>query len=328
MSKRLYTVQDLLDETRSLIDESNRDSVDDVVDLLPSLNRGLDYAFDIYARRYPEPILTHAFFPLVGGQAEYDIPDEVFEDRVQKIEIQVPSGPNASDRATFREITAASYRDISDFESSSQTNFPYYYTIFGRKIRFVPTPSGTYGARIWYLVNPEKLKQPQGRITVVNSAQNYVVVDSAGDGLTTEADQLGSYINFVDGQTGVIKGSAQIQLLPASNKVVIRGTPFRDVVLGRTIDGTLPSDLAPDDYISPIDGTCVPYFGKPTSNFLIQYASCEMIRKLGGNADAEDKVLDKFEKQVERSYSRRPQTQRVKKRSQIWGIPTRRFYWE
>lgn len=321
-----YTVQNLIDEIRAQIDEQNIDSVDDVADILPTLNRAQDYAFDIYARRYPEPLLEYTTLALSGGEAEYDIPENVFEDRLLRVEIEVPSG---SPRPTYREVQYASYKDITDYESSSPTNFPYYYTIYQRKIRLVPEPSGTYDARIWYLRNPEKLVLPQGRITVINSAANYVIVDSVGSDLSTEVDQLESYVNVIDGQTGEIKGSLQISNISDSNKITFRASPLRSTVLGnRAVSGSLPTEIALDDYLAPIDGTCVPYFGKPTSNFLIQYSVAELVRKLGGDAGGEEKVLEKFEKQIERAYARRPQSMRVTKRNQIWGTPVRRFYWD
>src|ERR1043166_4493882 len=162
MSRLLYTVSNLVSEVRQQLDELNSDSVDTTLDILPSLNRAQDYAFDVLARRYKEPILAPADLTLVGGQAEYDIPENVFEDRILKIEAAIPSGVGA--RRTYREIDRIGYNDLTDYESASQTNVPYYYCIYGRTIRFVPTPTGTYSTRYWYLREPEKLVLPQGRI--------------------------------------------------------------------------------------------------------------------------------------------------------------------
>jgi hypothetical protein len=326
MATLLYTVQNLIDEVRAQLDEENRDSVDTDRDILPSLNRAQDYAFDILARKYEEPILAKMVLDLTGAQQEYDIPEDVFEDRIQKIEIMVPS--SSTGQATFREVQRISYRDVSNYESTTKTNVPYYYCIVGRKIRFIPYPAGTYNARVWYLRNPEKLKSPQGRLTVVNNTSNYVVVDSAGDSLTTQADQLGSYVNIIDGQTGEIKGTLQIQTL-SENKVTFRTVPARTAVLGRTVSGSLESTGASlDDYLSPIDGTCVPYYGKPTCNFLIQFTVSEITRKLGGSAELEEKILEKFEKQVERTWVGREVQLRIKKKSSNWGVPINRWWYQ
>lgn len=326
MSSLLYTSQNLVDEVRSQLDEANRDSISTETDILPALCRANNYAFDSYSRKYPEPILNNMILPLLGKQAEYKIPENVFEDRVQKIEIQIPAG--ATGNFTYREVQRISYRDLSDYESATQTNNPYYYAIYKRKIRFVPAPTGTYNARMWFLENPEKIVLPQGRVTLLNTTSNYCIVDQLGDELATETDSLGSFVNWIDGQTGEIKGTLQIQSL-SDNKITFRTTPARATILNRPLTGDLSSIGAEqDDYLCAVDGTCVPYFGDPTRNFLIEYAVAELMRKLGGPADAEQKVLDKFEQQLERTWAGRETTLRVKKRSQAWGSPLRRWYWE
>lgn len=322
MASILYTVQNLVEEVRSLIDESNSDSVDDTDDILPALNRAQDFAFDIYARKYPEPILTHSVLELNGTDQEYDIPEDTFEDRILKIELNVPSSGSG---ASFKECQRISYRDITNYESASRSNLPRYYAIVGRKIRFVPAPTGTYEARLWKLRNPEKLVLPQGRVTRVNVASNYVIVDSTGDNLTTESDQLGSYVNVIDGQTGEIKATLQISSLN-ENKVSFRSVPTRSSVLNRTVAGSFSAaDIEEDDYLCSIEGTCVPYYGKPTSNFLVASASAQISElRLGGESGSADRLVEKFEQQVERNWVGRERQMRIQKRSQSWGVPTRR----
>lgn len=322
MSSILRTVSDVASEVRQQLDEANSDSIDTELDILPALNRAQDFAFDILARKYQEPILKYTELDLVNGTSEYDMPEDVFEDRVQKVEIKVPSGSSYS----YVEVQRISYRDISNYQAGGTSSFPQYYCIYGRTIIIVGTPNGSYNARLWYLRNPEKLVLPQGRITIANTASNYVILDSAGSDLTTESDQLGSYVNLIDGQTGEIKGSLQIQSI-SSNRIGFRSTPTRSTVLNRTISGSLSSlEASQDDYLAPITGTCVPYFGRPTTNFCIQYAVSELTRKLGGSAEMEERILEKFEKQLERNWAGREQQLRVKKRARAWGIPARRWF--
>lgn len=321
MSQLLYTVDSLVEEVRSQLDEQNRDSVTQS-EILAVLNRAQNFAFDILSRKYPEPILSYRTLDIVANQQEYTLPEDVFEDRVLKVEMRLPSGNGA----TFREVQRISYRDIFNYESGTQTNIPYYYACFGRKIRLTPIPSGAYDARMWYLRNPEKLVMPQGRITIVNDTSNYIDVDQAGEDLTTESDNYGSYVNIIDGQTGEIKGTLQIQTI-SNDRITFRTSPTRSSVLNRTIGTALVDATAvPDDYISIISGTCVPYYGNPTANFLIQFTVSEIVRKLGGESDKEQAILDKFEKQVERTWAGRETTLRIKKKSRIWGVPARRWW--
>jgi hypothetical protein len=325
MPRLNYTVENLVEEVRQQLDELNRDSVSTEADILPTLNRASDFAADILTRKYPEPLLKYTTLDLQAGVFEYDIPEEAFEDRILKLETMVPIGTG---RANYIEIQRISYRDITNYESAAISSFPLYYCIIGRKIRIVPQPSGSYDARMWFIRNPEKLVLPQGRATNIQS--NYIIVDEASGDLTTQSDQLASYVNVIDGQTGEIKGSLQIQSI-VDNKITFRAVPTRSQVLNRNITGgTTPVtdvNIQEDDYICAIDGICVPYFGRPTSNFLIQYAVSEITRKLGGQAETEEAILKKFEQQVERTWAGRQQELRVKKKSNVWGTNTRRYWW-
>src|SRR4029077_16819670 len=150
---------------------------------------------------------------------------------------------------------------------------------------------------------------------------------AVGSDLTTESDQLQSYANIINGQIGEIRCTLQIQSIQ-QNKIIFRTVPLRSTVLTRTISTSIPDTVTPDDYICVVTGICVPYFGTPTGNFLIEYAVAEIVRKLGGNAAQEEQILQKFETQIERTWVRREQTLRVKKRSQNWGVPVRRWEWE
>lgn len=321
MTRSLYTVDDIIAEVRSCIDEDNTDSIDTDRDILPAVNRAQDYAFDVLTRKYPEPLLEPASLVLQNAVQDYDIPENVFEDRVKKLELAIPAG---NGRFTYQELTRISYSDIGQYETGSLTAVPKWYCIFGRTIRIIDTPTGTYNARLWYLRNPERLVQPQGRITTVGS--NYVIVDSQGSALSTEADLLESYVNIVNGRTGEIRGSMQIQIL-GPDRIIFRSSPLRSTVLGKSITSSTDLadlEIATDDYLSPITGTCVPYFSRPITNFLIMYTSADLNGKLGvEESTLEQKLIEKLETQVERTWAGREQTLRVKRRSRIWGRPIR-----
>ena len=323
MPSVLSTVNDLIENVRGQLDEQNADSVDTRRDILPTLNRAQQFAFDTLARKYPEPILKYTTLTLEAGVLEYTLPEDSFEDRIQKLEIAIPSGQGF----IYREVQRIDYMDITYYESGSTSSSPLYYCIIGRKIRLVPPSNGVYNARLWYLRSPEVLTTPQGRVTVINTASNYVIVDSAGEDLTTQSDQLGSYVNVVDGQTGEIKGTLQIQSLN-DNKVTFRTAPTRTTVVNRSVSGALSSiSIERDDYLSPVVGTCVPYYGQSISNFLIQFTVAEITRKLGGQASTEEDILKKYEQQVERTWAGRETSMRIKKKSLNWNRPIRNWWW-
>lgn len=319
MSRMLYTTDELVTAVRSRLDEMNRDSVDTNRDILPALNRALEYAVDIYSRHYPDPFLAYTVLDLNGSDQEYDIPGNVYEDRIVRIEIK-------TSRNTYREVTRILYRDVVNYETDGSTAIPYYYTIVGRKIHFVPSPSGTYDARLWYIKEPEPLVLQQGRITRVNVANNYIVVDSVGSDLTTESDQLNNYVNIINGQTGEVRGTLQIASIDGG-RITFRSTLSRSTVVGLPVSTSLTDiGAVDDDYICVAEGTCIPYLGAPTSNFLIQFAIAEISRQLGLNSVEEEQILDKFEKQVQKTWAGRETTIRVAKRSQAFGVPIRPWF--
>src|ERR1019366_101193 len=91
MARRL-TTQNLINDVRSLLDEANQASISDLTDILPALNRSQDVASNILARVYESPLLAYEILPLQGGIQEYPIPRTAFENRIEKVEIQIPSG--------------------------------------------------------------------------------------------------------------------------------------------------------------------------------------------------------------------------------------------
>lgn len=319
MPRRQYTVADLVAEVRSCIDESNTDSVDDNEDILPALNRGLDYAAGTLATQYPDPFLRYWELDLLSGVQEYDMPEDCFEDRIMRIEM--------SDSGTFYPVERISILDLGRTETASSSPFPDFYAVVGRKIRFNRKPSGTFNARVWYMRQPEQLVLPQGRIVTIDLPSNVLLVDEVGSSLVEETDQLNSYVNVVDAQTGLIKCSLQIQSI-LDNQLTFRTSPTRSTVLNRDISGDM--DLFPeiglDDVICNVRGTAVPELSQPLSNFLIQFAVSDInISKFGADAAAEEVRLQKFEKPVSTVWANRETTRRVQRRSPHLGRTPRRY---
>jgi hypothetical protein len=317
---RIYTVDNLVAEVRSLLDEVNKDTVSDTDDVLPALNRGQLHAANILSRHYQDPLIVPIRLTLEAGKQDYDIPEDALEDKLEKVEIEITG------RGEYHEIQRISYRDISSYETSRSTPYPTYYCVIGRKFRLIPASNGTYPARVWYLREPDKLLLRQGRVTIVNFAESYILVDEVGTDISTETDDLRSYVNIVDGTTGLVKATLQIQSIQGT-RIRFRSVPISPTVYGRDVDVADLAQVEKDDLICLAEGTCVSQLRDPVNNFLVQYAVAELTRKLGGEAVLEENILAKFEKLIERSWAGREQRLRIKKRSRNWDVSKSRNNW-
>lgn len=315
MAQRI-TVNDLMEEVRAQLDEANTVSVSDSADILPALNRGQNYAVDILARNYKEALLTSTIITLVPNQSTYPIPEDAFEQRLLKIESLIGG--------VATELSYLSYQDI-DSSTTFSSGLPGSYTILGLDFLVYPTPVAAGQIKIWYLKDPLPLVSSQGRITVINTTDNYINVDSVGEDLETVSDNLQNYVNIIDGTTGLRKGTMQIlNLVPGSTKITFKTVADRATVLDATVSTDLADiSVAIDDYICLVKGSCVPFFKKPISNFIVQYAVAELTRKLGGENGAEQQVLEKFERQMERTWAQRPNNLRVQNRLPSWSRTAR-----
>lgn len=316
MARKLQTVTQLALAVRARLDEMNRDTIEDNRDILPALNRALEYAVDIYSRYYPDPYLDSVMVPLESGTAEYDLPEAAYEDRVVKIDLLY-------NNYFYSDIQRIAYKDLVNYETNAVSAIPYYYAIIGRTIKVVPIPSSGYSMRVWYVKSPDQLVFPQGRITVVNETNNYVVVDAVGGNISTESDQLENFINIINARTGEVRGTFQVAATD-DTRITLRSSPNRSEVLGQPVLSSIADlGIKEDDYVCLATGTCVPYLSSPTANFLIQYSIAELCRQLGVNGPEEEQVIDKFEKQVKTTWAGREPTARINKRNNIYGRPVR-----
>lgn len=325
-------VDDLIDQVRSKIDLDSVDGIDDDSDILPALNRGQKYAFDILSRQYPEPLLKRKEIPIIPSTELYEIPVDAFEDRLLQVEVRYNNTFHPIDRISYRQLSLWSYQD------QSSSAYPQWYVVEGRKFRLAPKPGGGVNTlRLWYIRQPEHYVKQQGRITAVDTANNYVIVDSIGADLSTDAESLKAYVNVIDPLTGLIKASLQIQSIDTTTKkIVFKASPTRTTVLAKTVVGDLSSlkdedgasiSLSPDDYLCSIQGTCIPQYKDPISNFVIEYATAEMKDKLQReNLVLAQQVLEKFEKQVKDTWAKRELSHRITRSNRVWNRQ-RGNYW-
>ena len=314
---QVVTVDDLINDIRSMLDELNTLSIDDTRDILPALNRAQNYAASILAQDYEEPLLTMTEFSPTAGQSYYDIPEDAYESRIEKLEIVTT--PNSA-----YQVKRVSFRDAHLYETTTTSAIPDAYMVQGNRYKLLPASNGTHTIRLWYPQQPMKMVKQQGRITSINTGTNSLFVDSIGSDITTETDNLNSYVHIIDAQTGDRKGTFQVKTI-SGNKITFKSTPTRSTVLNYTIDTDLASPtittetIAEDDYISVVHGSCVPSLQRPFTNFFIQFAVAECTRKLGGNAETEEIILQKLEKQIKLLGTGQEATSRIKRTNKNWS---------
>ncbi len=330
----MQTTDTLVEEVRSLTNELNQDALKAERDIIPALNRAQEHMMAILARHYPEPYLTEYSFDVVSTRANYKIPEDAWSDQVTKVEMTRPG-------EKYRyEVTRAAYRDATKFRADSRPNVPSYYIIRGREIEFIPQPSGTYDSVMWYIRAPERLVLQQGRITFVSAAENRIKVDAIGSNVSTETDALESWVNIIDGQTGEIKATCQVQSTTGTQDItfksnigaslltadgtILNKTPTTDLTTVTDNNGNLA--IHPNDYICSITGTCVPYFFQPARNFIVSHAAADCGRALGIPADSMYREREKFEKEIKDTWTGREASIRVKNNSPHWSLQRRIGY--
>lgn len=314
------TVDSLITEVREQVDEVNTDTKSDAA-ILRVLNRGQDFATSQLARHYEDLLLRDVSQTLTGGRARYRVPEDAFEERLEAVEIMVGGRPHGVRRRDFR--------DSHLFRSNDRAAIPKIWVQIGREFELLPTPTGTHNAKLWYLQEPAPMTKSQGRITSVDAANNSLVVDATGADLTTESDNNNSFVNIIDGATGQIKGTLQIQSIAGSGKITFKTTATKSQVAGRAVETDLSSlsavtsnetdDVREDDYICLYLGTCVPFFKRPMNGYLVQYGVAEISRSLKeAEAGLEQNILEMKERNIRHQWAGREQTHRVRRRNAHW----------
>lgn len=312
----ILTVDQLIDQVRSQSDEFNEDNLTDS-HILDLLNRGQRKAANIIARKFDSLFLESTTVSTTAGTREYDIPDAAFGRRIEKVEVRQGDISWNLKRINFHK------RD--QFISSTQTARPYYYLVKKNKIEIFPKPNGGLTLDVFYQKRAEDLVKSQGRITSITtgSGTETMLIDVVGSDLSTSVStvQSGGYINIVDYVTGAVKRSLQISAIDTSLKqlTVKTASLTRSTVLDKTISTTIGSDATVDDYVCLVTGTAVPELDGAYVDYLIAFAVHEARRRFGENVEADYRLLKDLEKELEKMWSGRESSHRVRKSGGHWG---------
>lgn len=178
---------------------------------------------------------------------------------------------------------------------------------------FIPFTTGT-------LTNISQIYKVTGSETKLD----YISVQDFDSSIINVSDSFSkeSYFNICDTQTGLVKMTLQADPISEQDGTttlykLYPMEPYKQTVLNRPITSPSSFDLEDlgiedDDYISSIYGSCVLELDTIMTNYVIQYAVCE-IRRSMGNQDmvSERDVLKQFEQDIKRAYINRDSSRRI-----------------
>jgi len=305
----LLTTDDMVRTVRNQCDEDSESDLS-TADIIDALNRGMDYGCNIIARHSAEPLIQFTdVTTTVAGVL--DLPAGIFEDRIVHLDLVISGIPK---RLEF--ITSAEFWQYDNLQTTTQ--YPRVWSLVGRKIYLRPNAAVGTIVRVWHTRVLDGLVKSQGRITRLGA--DYFILDAYAGGLSTSVDALTSYFNVVGFNTGVIKATFQVSNIVA-NKISFRAVPTRTTVLDHTVVGAFASAdpaIRVDDYICEAAGTAIPFFPKPLTSFMIQYAVVEIKNRLGMDVIPDKGTLAALEAQLVGVWGGRPNATRILSKSINW----------
>lgn len=315
-------VDSMISQVRDQTDESNTDDVTDA-QITKSLNRAQRHATNILARRFEEMMWDSTTVTTSGGVREYDIPVAALSGRVEMVEVET------STNVRYK-LQRISNHKSTNFVTSGQTSIPTHYTLKRNKFAVYPTPNGGLTLYVHYNKRAEDLVIQLGRINSIDTDNNYVIVDAiipassspTVKGLTTTAtnSDSGAYINIIDYNTGNVKRSLQVSALDTTTEQITFKSAglTRATVLGHTISTTIGSEVAVDDYVCLVTGSCVPEVDEAYTDYVIQHAVVATKRRLGEPSSEDFAELKELEEELLKAWASREQSHRVRKGSKAW----------
>lgn len=307
-------VDDMLLQVRAQTDESNADDVTDA-QIIRALNRAQRHAANILSKKFEDMLWDSTTVSTTDGTREYDIPAAAFGSRIEQVEVATDSTSNVRYK-----LQKLNNHKTTGFITASQTNIPSHYSQKRNKFVLYPTPNGNLTIHVHYNKRPEDFVIQQGRIQTIDTNNNYITVDSIGSGVSTSTAGFGAYLNIIDYNTGNIKRTLQVSALDTdSGQITFKSSGLtRSTVLGHTISTSIGSDVAVDDYICLVTGTCVPEIDDAYTDYIIQHAVVAVRRRLGEPSNEDFAELKELEAELLKAWVGREQSNRVRKASRHW----------
>ena len=307
------TVSDLILEVRENLEEYNENSITDGK-ILSAMNRGQKQAMSILADRAEEVLLDYYEFDTTGGVDSYALPSDILAQKVDAVDILSSDGSflYAIERANVK--TSRIERSVGNYIYSGK------YILQGNNMILAPTPSATFKVRVWYAKRLDRLTLDQGRIVAIDT--NSLTVDSVGSNISNDVNSLEAFISVIDGNTGAIKGTYQVSSAAGVNPVTIRTSGLgRTIVFQKTVSSSLSSDIAVDDYICSAIGTCISQLPDMFQDYVVQYATSQIIVSIGEDNSAHDKELRQLEQRIKSAWAGKEKHLKVNLKSERSRYP-------
>lgn len=312
------TIQDMIDQLRSVIEEENTAQIKDDRDLLPLINNAHKKAFEILAQIYPEPIMTFQTFD-VSSQV-WTLPENIYQDKV--ILMVWVDGNDMR----IVECKKSSPMKFIEKQQNVCAGYPTSYIVAGRKIKFSsPPPAGRL--TVFYLTELNTLVRPIAVIDELEGTDKLYFSELDAE-YSPSADRLDGYLNVIDGQTGLIKASVQVKTL-GTDYIEIREIPDRTRVLNRNISTNLTTlvddfgealTIEADDYLCAITGTCVIPYMSMVESYIRQDCIAALKRNQGFAYDVDQQLVAQFRSDMQKAAnSSRDNPITIRRRNSCWN---------
>ena len=324
---RVPSTADLVLEIRDQADEYNVQAKSDDA-IIRIMSRGLRFVASELSRTWEEPLVVQACYSPAHYHRDrgFPLPLDIFEDRVTYVQVDTPAAPTPINYRSYTQVTALDIRGSRSFVPVAAYQK-------GRSLFVVPQPGASYDILVDYVRLPDPFVLPIGRITSVDLVGDAVGVDSSTFApalVSSDVTSQLAYVNLIDGMTGLVKATRQVQLIQGS-RLGFRATPNREIVEGRHVQGPFSADgpynldesinVNVGDYLCSVDGTCVPQLSQMFTTYIVEYAVAEIGRSLGdASAAIAKQIADRGEQAARQQRAGRPVVMRVKNRSKVWGI--------
>lgn len=313
-------VDQLIQECRDGTDEDETSDLSDAK-ILRALNRAQQKLVRLAARKYP-PLFKREYTESGVSTRAVGIPETAYAFIVNDVSVR------QSGSQSWFPCNRAQSSQVLDMDDTSTSALPGYWDQEGAQIKLYPLPSNT-DVRIRYQLRPQDLVVKQARITAISGQTLFL--DAIGSELTTSIANLKAFVNIIDGTTGAVKGTVQVNSVPSSiaTALTIKTSSLdRTTVFGQTVSTSLPTDIEVDDYLCIANGTCIPTLTADYADYLVLSAIVELRRAAGEDIAAERGQLDSLEDDLKAMWAGRAAGLRVARKSPYWGtrIPLSRAF--